>query len=586
MNEKPALTRLIRYAKDDRKNAIWASIYSFANKVFDIAPEILIGFAIDVVVSKQNSFVARMGIEDPWHQVIALGVLTLVIWVCESLFEYLHLISWRNLAQNIQHKLRTDVYSHVQNLDMAYFEDQSSGNLVSVLNDDVNQLERFLDGGANDFIQTLTAVVLVGAVFIFISPTIAWVAFMPIPLVIVGAFYFQKRAVPMYAQVREKVGLLASRLNNNIAGILSIKSFTREAQQAQLLRDESLAYVQANHKAIAVSSAFTPIIRMAVLAGFLATFLLGGWKVLQGDLRVGMYGVLVFLTQRLLWPLTRLATTVDLYERAMASTRRILDLKQVPIEIVSGHFKPDKLKGTFVLKNVDFKYQTGGPVLKDISLHIPAKKTVAFVGATGSGKSTLIKLLSRYYEPTSGDVWLDARPLSDYDLQSLRQRIGLVSQDTYLFHGSVKENLLFGQLEASDEQLIEAATMAEAHDFIQALPEGYDTIIGERGQKLSGGQRQRLSIARAIVKNPDVLILDEATSAVDNETEAAIQRAMIHIAKNRTTIMIAHRLSTVVQADQIYVLEQGRIVQEGKHAQLLSQEGPYRQLWQVQTGQR
>lgn len=585
MSKATPILRLFEYAKGDRLQLIWASFCSITNKLFDIAPEILIGIAIDVVVSKEQSFVSRLGWSDPWEQILVLAVLTFFIWFGESLFEYLLLINWRNLAQKIQHQLRIDTYRHIQKLDLSYFEDQSTGSLVSILNDDVNQLERFLDGGANQLLQTFTAVAGVGAVFFVISYEIALIAFMPIPIVILGAFYFQRRATPLYATVRDKVGLLSSRLNNNISGIITIKSFTSEDKEAETLEEQSLDYLRSNSKAIAMSSAFIPIIRMAILAGFLATFTLGAWKVLNGQLAVGSYGVLVFLTQRLLWPLTGLAATVDLYERAMASTRRILNLMNTPISLREGHLRSDHLRGHFKFENVDFRYASGAPVLKGLQFEILPKKTTAFVGATGSGKSTLIKLLLRFYEPTRGNIQLDGHPLSDFHTHSLRGRIGLVSQDVFLFHGTVRENILYGRPEASEEDIRRACQLAEAHDFIQNLPEKYDTLIGERGQKLSGGQRQRLSIARALLKNPDILIFDEATSAVDNETEAAIQRSLSIISKNRTIIVVAHRLSTIVSADKIFVLENGEIKESGHHRDLILQKnGAYSRLWQVQTG--
>ncbi len=583
-----ALGRLLRYASGYRRRISFATTCSVLNKLFDVMPEILIGIAIDVVVRQQDSFVAEIGIVDPKSQMLLLAALTLAIWMGESLFEYLHLVTWRNLAQDLQHAMRLDAYEHVQRLDLAYFEDRSTGNLVSILNDDVNQLERFLNGGANSLVQVVTTLVAVGSVFFAVSPLIALMAFTPIPIIVIGAFYFQRRAQPLYAEVRNRVGMLAARLSGNISGITTIKSFATEEFEAECVRQESQAYVAANRKAIAISSAFIPIIRMAILAGFLATFLIGGWMTLNGDLNVGAYGVLVFLTQRLLWPLTSLAETVDLFERAMASSRRILDLIEVPVRIRdrADAITPARVSGHIQYQNVNFSYGDNQPVLHDISLDIPASSTVAFVGQTGSGKSTLVKLLLRFYAPTGGSILLDGEPIEQFRLDSLRRRIGLVSQDVFLFHGSVRENIAYGSPEANFEQIQAAADAAEASEFIKDLPKGFDTLVGERGQKLSGGQRQRLSIARALLKDPPVLILDEATSAVDNETEAAIQRSLLRISHTRTTVIIAHRLSTIVHADTIHVLDKGRIVESGKHADLLERNGIYANLWQVQTGVR
>tara|TARA_R100000687_G_scaffold78313_1_gene71596 strand:- start:45 stop:1847 length:1803 start_codon:yes stop_codon:yes gene_type:complete len=582
-----ALARLLRYARGYRRQIIAATTCSIINKLFDIAPEILIGVAIDVVVNQEESFVAGLGFETAQEQITILAVLTFFIWAGESLFEYLFQILWRNLAQRLQSDLRQDAYEHAQRLDMSFFEARSSGQLVATMNDDVNQLERFLDGGANAMIQVLVTVVAVGAVFFVLSPLIALLAFTPIPLIIWGAFYFQRKAGPLYADVREKVGDLSSRLANNLGGIATIKSFTAEQREAKRLKESSEAYVEANRRAIRISSAFIPVIRMAILAGFLATFTVGGMMALEGNLNVGAYGVLVFLTQRLLWPLTGLAEVIDLFERAMASTRRILDLLAEPVHVrdEGGKALAEPVKGDVELDKVSFHYPSSGAGIRDISLTVPTGNTLALVGATGSGKSTLIKLLLRFYDPSNGQIRIDGQPIRDLSLQSLRGAIGLVSQDVYLFEGTIRENLAYGNPAASDTEIIDAAKTAEAWSFIEALPEGLNTPVGERGVRLSGGQRQRLSLARALLKNPPILVLDEATSAVDNETEAAIQRSLKRIGHNRTVIMIAHRLSTIVDADSIAVIEGGKVLEQGTHRELLDQDGAYANQWRVQTGQ-
>ncbi|ASC69514.1 ABC transporter protein [Halomicronema hongdechloris C2206] len=582
------LQRLLIYGRAYRQRIWLASLCSVLNKLFDLAPPALIGLAVDVVVKQQESWIATWGIEGIRSQFIVLSILTLLIWSLESAFEYAYDWLWRNLAQTIQRDLRVDAYSHLQDLDLAYFEDRSSGRLMAILNDDINQLERFLDGGANEVIQVITTVILIGGAFFVLAPGLAWMAMLPMPFIIWGAIAFQRLLAPRYAEVRERVSLLNSRLSNNLAGMLTIKSFTAEPYEIERIRQESEAYRQSNRRAITLSAAFIPLIRILILLGFTATLIYGGLATVAGDLAVGTYSVLVFLTQRLLWPLTRLGETLDLYQRAMASTNRVMDLLQTPITLPPGQQRlpVSQVRGEIRFEDITFAYADRTPVVQHFTLKVPAGQTIAIVGSTGSGKSTLVKLLLRFYEVNQGRITLDGIDLRDLDPRDLRRAIGLVSQDVFLFHGTVAENIAYGSFGASREAIMEAAEIAEAHEFIAQLPQGYDTIVGERGQKLSGGQRQRLSIARAILKNPPILILDEATSAVDNETESAIQRSLEKITRERTTIAIAHRLSTIRNADRIYVMEQGQLVEWGSHEELLQCRGLYASLWQVQMGVR
>ena len=583
------LKRLFNYTKEYRRDVVIASIYSVLNKIFDILPEILIGIAVDVVVNQKASFLARAGIVDPKDQLMLLALITVFIWVFESLFEYLYELRWRNLAQNLQHDMRMDAYQHVQKLELAYFERNRTGNLLAILNEDINQMERFLNGGANDLIQVFVGSVLVGAVFFYITSQLAFLALMPIPFILYGAFWFQSRLAPRYTAVRVAAGALATQLNNNLSGIATVKAYTAEEFEAEHIRRGSNDYRSRNAEAIRWSAAITPVIRMGILAGFTVTLLYGGFMALNGEIGVGSYSVLVYLTQRLLWPLTRLADMTDLYQRSMASIQRVMDLLQTPIAIPyeGKHFPQGSVHGEVEFDQVKFSYhEDRAAAIYGISLRIPAGETVAFVGSTGGGKSTLIKLLLRFYEPQQGHIKIDGQNIDEINLQDLRRAIGYVAQDTFLADATVAENIAYGTHDTGMDKIIEAARAAEAHDFISVLPQGYNTQVGERGMKLSGGQRQRLALARAILKNPPILILDEATSAVDNETEAAIQRSLDKLVVGRTSLIIAHRLSTVRYAHLIHVLENGRIVESGTHEQLLVKGGPYATLWRLQTGEK
>lgn len=584
--EGRTLARLLEAASPHRRSIRWAAACSVLNKIFDLAPPLLIGAAVDVVVQRENSWIAGMGIENLRHQLYALAAVTVLIWVLESIFEYAHKVLWRNLAQKVQHDLRIRAYAHVQGLEAAWFEDRSSGGLLAVLNDDVNQLERFLDVGVNELLQVTTTVIVIGAIFFGISPGVAGLAFLPVPLVLWGSVAFQKRIAPRYAGVRDRVGALSSQLSNNLSGIATIKGFAAEKHEVERVERESRAYQSSNEHAIRLSSAFSPLIRMVILVGFTSTLVFGGLQTLDGVLPVGSFSVLVFMTQRLLWPLTRLGETFDLYQRAMASTRRILGLLEVKPAIRDGDLDapPEPVRGHVRFEDVQFAYATGPEILHGIDLDLPAGGSLAVVGATGAGKSTIVKLLLRFYDATGGRITLDGHDVRTWRLADLRRSIGLVSQDVFLFHGSVRENIAYGRRDATDAEIEAAARAAEAHGFIEDLPEGYDTVVGERGQKLSGGQRQRISIARAVLCDPPILVLDEATSSVDNETEAAIQRSLARIARGRTTLVIAHRLSTIRQADHIVVLEGGKIREQGRHDALIDEDGLYRALWNVQTG--
>jgi ATP-binding cassette subfamily B protein len=588
MSEVGPFRRLLTYMSSHRSTLRLASACSITNKIWDLAPPLLIGLAVDVVVLKEESFLASYGLIDPWHQLVFISILTFAIWGLESLFEYFYGVLWRNLAQTVQHELRLDTFDHVQKQGMGWFDERQKGDVLAILNDDINQLERFLDKGANDLLQVSTTVIVVGSVFLLISWKVALFAVLPIPVIIWGSFRYQRSLEPRYAEVRKSAGAMNALLENDLSGMSTIQSFTAEEREMKRVEALSNEYREANREAIRLSAAFTPLIRMAILCGFTATLLLGGWMTLQNSLAVGAYSVLVFMTQRLLWPLTRLGETFDLYQRAMASSTRVLDVLMSPTEVEQGDFEPNSEKieaSSIVFSDVDFSYPGREPVFSKLNLELRPGETVGVVGSTGAGKTTLIRLLLRFAEPTKGSVEWAGKPLDEWRLERLRSSMALVDQHITLFPTSILENIRYGDPAASDESVHDAARLAEVSEFVEELPEQWGTLVGEGGHRLSGGQRQRLAIARAVLKNAPLLLLDEATSAVDNETEAALQRSINKISKDRTAVIIAHRLSTIRNADRILVLDQGAIVEDGPHEELLQKGEIYARMWAVQTGQ-
>tara|TARA_B110001452_G_scaffold266222_1_gene272553 strand:- start:25111 stop:26892 length:1782 start_codon:yes stop_codon:yes gene_type:complete len=587
MGEVGPLRRLIEHTSSHKKTIRLASACSVINKIWDLAPPLLIGLAVDVVVLRENSLLAGLGILDPWHQLILLSIVTFAVWGFESLFEYFYGVLWRNLAQTVQHELRLDTFNQVQKQGMAWFDERQRGDILAILNDDINQLERFLDKGANDLLQVSTTVVVVGAIFIAISWKVALFAVLPIPIIVWGSFRYQRSLEPKYTKVRDSAGKMNALLENDLAGMSTIQSFTAEERESARVRDLSDTYREANRDAIRLSAAFTPLIRMAILCGFTATLLLGGWLTLEDKLAIGAYSVLVFMTQRLLWPLTRLGETFDLYQRAMASSTRVLDVLESPMEIQDGVYTPERTEidtSDLIMKNVSFKYPEREDIFSNLDLTIKAGKTTGIVGSTGSGKTTLVRLMLRFADINEGSIEWVGKDIREWKLKSLRSSIALVDQHITLFPTTILENIRYGNPDSSDELVKKAAIVAEANEFIEALPMNWETLIGEGGHRLSGGQRQRLAIARAVLKDAPLLILDEATSAVDNETEAALQRSISTIAQNRTTIIIAHRLSTIRNADRILVFDEGVVVEDGTHENLISLNGIYARMWAVQTG--
>jgi len=597
------MRRLFAYMRPMRGRVLFSISSSATNKVLDLAPPVLVAWLTDVIVGTPPSWISFIG--DKFAQIVFVAVLTVLIFGLESVFQWMYQYGFMTLAQNVQHKLRLDAYSRMQDREIQFFEEHRLGKTLAMLNDDVNQLERFLNSAMSEIVQLIVLILFSVVVLFAVSWPMAIVCLVPIPVIVWGSLKFSLAMEPRYKVVRAAVGDLASRLENNIAGITVIKSFTAEKYETSRVEEASAAYRAANHQAIRLSAVFVPIIRMAIALGFAGVIIMGGWLVMRGEVTAGNLVLFSMLIQRLLWPLTRLGTTFDDYQRAKVSATRVFALLQTPSRIADPT-QPKELgraRGDVAFDNVTFAYRTGSAVINGLSFNVKAGEMIGIAGPTGAGKSTLIKLLLRLYDVNAGSVKLDGIDLRELRQVDVRRQIALVSQDVYLFHGTIFENIAYGSsFEIRDsrsgeestkpesrtaileQRVIAAAKAAELHDFVQSLPKGYESIVGERGIKLSGGQRQRLSIARALLKDAPILVLDEATSSVDTETEREIQQNLARITQGRTALVIAHRLSTIRNAHRILVLKDGALAEEGTHDELVAQGGVYADLWAVQSG--
>ncbi|PSQ06570.1 multidrug ABC transporter ATP-binding protein [Halobacteriales archaeon QS_5_68_33] len=519
--------------------------------------------------------------------------LTAAVYTLVAGLNWVNSRAWNRFAQHLQHAVRVDTYDVVQRQDMSFFDDKQTGEIMSVLNNDVNQLESFFTNDLNTGIRISVLVVGVAAFTLYLNWQLAIVGMVSIPVLAVASYVFVRKIGPKYGRVRGSVGGLNSRLENNIGGIEVVKTYGRESFERDRVEEASEEYLEANWDAITTRIKFFPSLRVITGFGYVLTFLVGGYWLLfgpplffSGGLTLGTLTAILLYSRRYLWPMRQFGNVINNYQYAFAAAERIVGLMDHH-GVARDDDRADLggVAGRVEYEDVTFRYLGADEdSTRSVSFTAEAGDFVGLVGPTGAGKTTLLKLLLCLYEPREGTIRLDGHDVEDVSLSSLRDHIGYVSQEPYLFHGTVAENVAYG-LEADEEEVVEALSMVDAMEFVADLPEGIHTTVGERGVKLSGGQRQRVAIARAILEDPDILVLDEATSHVDNETEMLIQRSLDALTAERTTFAIAHRLSTVRDADRILVMDEGRIVEQGSHEELLDRDGLYANLWGVQIGE-
>ena len=601
--ENPMKRLFLVYGRDYVLPVTVGIVASVFARLLDLLPPLMLGIAIDAVFRRDAAFSEQIPLvllPEAWLPTTQTDQFWFVIAAIAGAFALGAAFHWvRNwgfnaFAQNIQHDIRSDTYDQMQRLNMDFFSDKQTGEMMSILSNDVNRLERFLNDGMNSMFRLSVMVVGIGVLLFWINWQLALVALLPVPIIAGFTYVFIKIIQPKYAEVRSTVGKMNSRLENNLGGIQVIKSSNTEEYESDRVDDVSMDYFDANWDAIETRIKFFPALRVLAGVGFVLTFIVGGLWVFQetppgpftGELSVGMFVVFILYTQRFIWPMAQFGQIINMYQRARASSARSFGLMDEPSKLEQNPDATDLVvdDGEVVYDDVTFGYDDE-TIIRDIDFEVAGGETLALVGPTGAGKSTVLKLLLRMYDVDEGEIRIDGQRVSDVTLRSLRRSIGYVGQSSYLFYGTVRENITYGTFDATDEEVREAARAAEAHDFIENLPDGYDTMVGERGVKLSGGQRQRVTIARAVLKDPDILILDEATSDVDTETEMLIQRSLDRLTEDRTTFAIAHRLSTIKDADTILVLEGGEVVERGTHEELLENGGLYGHLWGVQAGE-
>jgi ABC-type multidrug transport system fused ATPase/permease subunit len=529
--------------------------------------------------------VTRIGVEGnalsaAWQGILLIALALAVSFGLRSLGQFLtfhlsHVAAWK-----VCHDMRVALYRKLQSLSPAFYANRQTGELASRVLKDTDNIEPVVADNIHEGALSVMVMLGVIAVFIGLDARLTLVALLPLPLALVGVVVLTKRLIPAFDAESEHWGAFSGLVHDNLSGIREIQVFNREHHELARIHKDSNVVAEKQIHARKLAATLQPVIEGATGASMVLVVLFGGWQVLQGGLNVEDMVAFLLYVSVLYQPLWMLVGVTENFQRGLASLRRIGEVLVVQPDVSDPPNGVDlgRARGQITLEDVTFGYLPGMPVLQGVSVAVPPGETLALVGHTGAGKSTFASLVPRFYDPQHGRVLIDGVDARQVKLESLRRNISMVLQDVFLFNGSVRENIRFGNPDATDEQVIAAAKQANAHEFILALPNGYDTEVGERGVKLSGGQKQRLSIARAILKDAPILILDEATSAVDSETEAAIQEALGRLMRDRTSIVIAHRLSTVRDADQIAVMANGQVAELGKHDALMAHDGAYRRL--------
>ena len=568
-----ALRRLLRHLRPYWRGLSVTTVLILLNTGLGLLPPLFQLAMIDEVIAQQQV-----------QLIVPLMVGLVIVYALIGLTEFGDQFLRHTIGERFLYDLRIRLYDHLQRLSLSFFERTSTGELMSRVSNDVNALEQFITHGT--ILTAVAFVRLFGAtiVLLILEWRLALLSLLPVPLIALGLRWFNRRARPIYRRVRDRLGDINARLQDDLAGIRVIQAFGQEAVELERFRSVSATYMGERIASIKTWSTFFPALGFLSNIGAVLVLGAGAYMVIQGQTTLGTLVAFMSYIVSFYEPIRRLTDIDNIIQQAAAAGDRIFELLDVTPDIrdADDAVALQDVRGEVQFEAVHFNYGDGEEVLHDVDFHVEPGEVVALVGPSGAGKTSIANLLCRFYDPTRGQVLLDGHDLRDIRINVLRQHVAVVLQDTFLFNGSVRRNLLYGKPDATEAELEAASRAAYAHDFILSLPEGYDTELGERGVKLSGGQRQRLALARAILADPRVLILDEATSSVDAEAEFLIQQALEEVLKGRTALVIAHRLSTIRNADKIIVVENGRIREIGNHSELLARNGLYSQLYQRQ----